>query len=230
MLTCRHFVCFGKDSTTAYKGIFGNAMPGKRIECFTVDDLDPTQCIGYNNIVVHCGINSIRHTDIKSESDIKDVYVGFKTKINNIIHVNKHARVYVNTLLPTKDTVYNKKVRQFNNLIDNDLRFSFESVRIINSYSKFVNSTGMISANISRDVNQNNQADILHLNNGGLSILSVCIKNAIFYHKLKGGGAGGRGSSGAGAEGQRGGVDYAAAAGRPRRGGHRYRGRRGRPQ
>ena len=87
----------------------------------------------------------------------------------------------------------------------------------------------MLSANISKDVNQNNQADILHLNNGGLSILSVCIKNAIFYHKFKGGGAGRRGSSGGTVERQRRPDDYADAAGRPRGGGrtnHGWRGRR----
>ena len=39
------------------KGTFGYSMPGKRVETFHIRDIDPHKCIGYQNIVIHCGIN-----------------------------------------------------------------------------------------------------------------------------------------------------------------------------
>ena len=63
---------------------------------------NPFKLIGFNNIVVHCAMNGIRGEEVTSEDQVRGVYVHFKTKISNIVSVNKRARVYVNTLLPTK--------------------------------------------------------------------------------------------------------------------------------
>ena len=98
-------------------GTFGNAMPGKRVAAFTVDELNLLMCTGFNNIVVHCGINSIRGDDVATEDDVRRVYVDFKTKISDIIEVNKRARIYVSSLLPTKCQGIDKKVKLFNYLI-----------------------------------------------------------------------------------------------------------------
>ena len=56
------FSNFGKDAPSDRNGTFGNAMPGKRVAAFKVEQLYPLTCIGYNNVVVHCCINDIRHT------------------------------------------------------------------------------------------------------------------------------------------------------------------------
>ena len=51
------FSSFGRSAPSNLSGTFGNAMPGKRVAAFTVGQLDPFKCIGFNNIVVHCAIN-----------------------------------------------------------------------------------------------------------------------------------------------------------------------------
>ena len=53
------FSRFGKDASSDRNGTFGNAIPGKRVAAFKVEQLDPLTCIGYNHVFVHCGINNI---------------------------------------------------------------------------------------------------------------------------------------------------------------------------
>ena len=65
---------------------------------------------------------------MSSEDQVRDVYVQFKTKISDIVSVNKRARIYVNTLLPTKIENVNKKQKLFNSLIVNDLPKSFKDI------------------------------------------------------------------------------------------------------
>ncbi len=221
----------GADATTEYKGTFGNAMPGKRVEAFCIDDLDPQRCIGYNNIVVHCGTNNIRLSDIKSNDQVRDEYTKLKTKIDHIFQVNKRIRVYVSVLLPTKLNECNKKIRYFNSLITGDLINSYRDVRVVDHYNRFTDSRGLLSVGLSKGVNDQNEPDNIHLNQGGLRLLSVNIKNLIFHHKReqqdrRDGGAGVRG----GANRQHMSVSYARAATPHRGGGHNNHGWRGRRQ
>lgn len=195
------FSKFGRDAPSNLSGTFGNAMPGRRVPAFTVDQIDPLKCIGFNNIVVHCGINSIRGDDVVTEDHVKGVYVDFKTKINDIISVNKRARVYVDTLLPTKNVAVNKKVKVFNSLINDDLSNSFKDIRIINIHTKFANVSGVLSAGLSQEYNSRGELDQLHINAAGLRLFSSLMKNSLFSRKRMqergtGGGAGGGTGSG----------------------------------
>ena len=178
------FANFGKDSpSTDHNGTFGNAMPGKRVAAFTIDQLDPLACIGYNNVIVHCGVNNIRGDKASTDEQVKEQYVAFKTKISDIITTNKRARVYVNTLLPTKSEDDNKKVNIFNSLIVEDLPKSFKDIRVINQHKRFSHVSGLLAQNISKEFNSHGEPDLLHLNAAGLRLLSSVIKNAVFMSK-----------------------------------------------
>ncbi len=218
------FSKFGSNAPANHGGTFGNAMPGKCVTAFTVDQLDPLKCIGHNNIVIHCGLNNIRGEDVTTEEEIRKVYVDLKTKISDIVCVNKRARIYVSTLLPTKSSGINKKVKVFNRLITDDLSKSFKDIRIINHYSRLSNVGRIPTPGLSRDT--------LHLNEAGLRVLSIAIKYSIFIDKrdLRERVAGARSGSGGTAERQRGPGDYAGVTdpGRHRGGGRTNRGRRGR--
>ena len=69
------FSSFGKDASSDRNGTFGNAMPGKRVAAFKVEQLDPLTCIGYNNVFVHCGINDIRGSEVSTEDQVRSAYV-----------------------------------------------------------------------------------------------------------------------------------------------------------
>jgi uncharacterized membrane protein YgcG len=244
------FACFGKNATSSYNGTFGNSMPGAQVEAYTVDQLDPLKCVGYNNIVIHCGINSIRDDTIESDEDVRDVYVKFKSKVYQVMNINKRSRVYVCTLLPTKIEACKPKVTYFNKLISDDLSKSFSNINIINTFSQFCNIKGLLNSDLSRKFNKHEQLDYLHLNEHGLKLLSIKIKRSLFFYKRKeesagfaggaggGGGGGGRGGGGGGGGGRgrgrgggRGGGEeqwsdggYSGATSRPA-----YRGRGGGP-
>ena len=61
---------------------------------------------------MYCGMKSIRvgGDDVVTEEDVKRVYVDFKTKISDMIQLNKLARMYVSCLLPIKCQPVNSKV------------------------------------------------------------------------------------------------------------------------
>ena len=225
------FACFGKNSPTDYNGTFGNALPGKKEQAFVVDQIDAAKCVGYNNIVVHCGINDVRKPEIESEEHVRDIYVQLKSKINHITHLNKKARVFVSLLLPTKLDNVNRKVKIFNKLIVDDLCKSFHNrVKCIDSYRKLCDSNGLLARNLSRDFTRDNQPDNLHLNDGGLKLLSVSIKNALFLNKRQGEGTRRSGEGRTGSSDQQPDSEgYAGAVSHPprrgRRGGYNRRGR-----
>ena len=226
------FASFGHSSSSDMNGTFGNAMPGHREAVFVVDDLDAAKCLGYNNVVVHCGVNDVRKPDIETEDHIREIYVKFKSKINQILHVNKRARVYVDLLLPTKLEACNSKIKYFNKLIAEDLCKSYNRVKIIDTFKKFCDSNGFLAKNLSREFTRDNLPDNLHLNDGGLKLLSVAIKNVIFYKKRQEGSThhsgGGEGVGGSGRQQSTGGT-YSGIVSRPsyrgRRGGYNQRGR-----
>ena len=150
---------------------------------FKVEQLNPLTCIGYNNVFVHCGINDIRGNEVSTENQVRNAYVNFKTKISDIKTLNKSARIYVSTLLPTKSEDINKKVKLFNSLLKDDLRLSFEYIRVVHHYSRFSTVSGVLAPNIAKEFNSQGNPDTLHLNNVGLRLFGSVIKNAIFYRK-----------------------------------------------
>ena len=177
------FANFGGDPTKNMNGTFGNAMPGKQVSMFLVDKLDAVQSLGYNNIVIHCGINSIKGDDCLTEDDVRSIYAKFKGKVGDVVNLNKRSRVFISTLLPTKLDILNKKVRIFNHLLNVDLVRSFSNVFIIDNTFTFSDGLGKLSRSISRDTNRNGDPDNLHLNENGLRLLSRNIKRAIFFRK-----------------------------------------------
>ena len=166
------FSDFGVNSPTDHNGTFGNAMPGKQVNAFTIDELDPVKCAGYNNIVIHCGINDFREESISSEDQMKEIYIKFKSKISGIIELNKRARIFVSTVLPTKLTDVNRKVKIFNSFINDDLIRSFEKIKVINNHHKFSTPSGMLSPSLSREYNRQGQPDYLHINVSGICLLA----------------------------------------------------------
>ena len=177
------FAEFGMNPTTRFNGTFGNAMPGKCHTAYTVEDLDPYAGAGFNNIVVHCGINSIRDPSVQTEDDVRSVYVKFKTKVRNIIEVNKRSRVFVSVVLPSKLEDNNRKAKSFNKLVHEDLGRSFKGITIIYGYNKFCDVSGKLAPTLSSEFNKHGAPDYLHLNESGLMVFSKNIKNALFYRK-----------------------------------------------
>ena len=163
------------------KGTFGKAMPGKQVCAYEVEEINPFDVLGYSNVVLHCGINSIRRREIASHKDIKAKFDILKLKVNQIQRVNKNCKIYVCPTLPTKLFDYNRKAAIFNRLIVNDLVRLNLGVYYVQGFNSFMHKTGYLDQDLSRA-----KHDSLHLNGKGLGKLVSLVKSTIFGGKRPG--------------------------------------------
>ena len=160
------------------KGTIGDSTPGKQVYAPRVEHINPSCCASYSNVVISVGLNSLRDREV-SMQDVKDVYSVYKGKISEIQKLNKHCKIFVVPVLPTKLPIVNRKIIYFNDILLNDLLQSFESVSIVGGSARFVDrENGLLSESLSRY-----HADPLHLNSAGVGMLVRLIKYAIFQRK-----------------------------------------------
>jgi hypothetical protein len=167
------------------RGTFGNAMPGKHTFAYVVDEIDPLKCAAVNNIVLLCGINDVRQTGVTSDDQIRDIFVSYKTKVAEILMINKRARIFICPLLPTKDADLNRKVLLFNGLIFDDLVESFAQVSIIHGINSLCDRNGKLSGDLSEV--ESDPLNYVHINQIGRRVLCACIKSSLFQRKRAGG-------------------------------------------
>ena len=163
-------------------GTFGKATPGLRAWAPLIKDIDPNIAAGYSNIVVLCGINDIRHSSIKSQTDVHKIYVSLKHKIELVQHTNSRAKIFICKLLPTRLQHLNNKVNYFNSLLYNDLVAKNYNISLVSGFMDFVDEQGLLAAQFCND------GDYLHLNTYAVRILGNKIKTEIFCRKRKHGG------------------------------------------
>ena len=163
-----------------WQGTLGPSIPGKRIDAFIIDQIDPIECIAYNNIVVHCGINNIKSRHIDADRDLRDLYTQFKSKIEDIRQVNRKSRILISPILPTRLPGLNRKALFFNKLIFDDLLTSNLHVEIINGYGDMLGEDECLNIQLAR------YHDYLHLNASGVRHMAKCIKDIILIKKRRG--------------------------------------------
>lgn len=173
------------------KGTFGYKMPGERVETFHIKHIDERKCLGYKNIVIHCGINDIRdnspgRTDTDPEpTDVKAHFELLAQKVCKIKQMCPASSIVVNPLLPTKNPRLNQRVLEFNALLfgflANDVRG--EGVRSVN-LTNFVD--GQQGGVLREDygvwdtrTNAYSKRDILHLGRQGIRLLAKTICESV---------------------------------------------------
>ena len=72
--------------------------------------------------------------------------MNLNTKISDIKTLDKRARIYVSTLLPTKSEDINKKVKLFNSFLKDDLPLSFQYIMLVRHYSRFSTVSGLLAS------------------------------------------------------------------------------------
>jgi hypothetical protein len=173
---------FGSDK----RGMFGELMPGKKFWAPTIDDIDPTSCLGYSNAVILCGINDIKHSEVTSESDVIGFYQKLKMKVQQIKSLSPQTHIYICRLLPTKDNVLNQKVITFNRAIYSDMLKTCKGVTCVDGFVKFADRNHCLTPELSKSLDRSGRPDMLHLNSSGVRVLASLIKQSIFY-RINGG-------------------------------------------
>ncbi|KAL5264241.1 hypothetical protein ACHWQZ_G005360 [Mnemiopsis leidyi] len=184
--THKNSTCLIGDSNTRFlrfgsnkRGTFGEQMPGQKFWAPKLRDIDPVSCMGYSNVVLLCGINDIKESQIQCESDVADCYTLLKQKIKQIKSLSACTTVFVCQLLPTKDLTLNRKVNDFNRLIHFDLFPSCKDVEYVEGFRQFV-CNRVLAAELSMHLDRLGRFDMLHLNRAGARVLASLIKQSIF--------------------------------------------------
>lgn len=175
------------------KGTFGFNMPGQRVETFHINHIDEQKCLGYRNVIIHCGINDIRDSSPgrqPSDPEPTDIEGHINNLINKIVRIKNmcpQSSVVVNPLLPTKNQRLNERVLKFNSLL-----FQFlgtdkrgEGVRSSN-FMEFVDGRGVLKEEYGvwdRNTNDFSKRDILHVGKSGIRLLAKIIRDSV-YTKL----------------------------------------------
>ena len=173
---------FGNDKRKS----FGELMSGKSFFSAKVGDIQPKDTVAYNNVVIHCGINDLKHHSVKSEHDVKCIFNNFKSKLLLVRKFNPTANLFISPILPTKNQDFNKRANIFNQLITSELPQSNLNVTCIHGFDRFLDHNGFLSRELSRQYDRFGYVDMLHLNDTGSRLLAGLVKSVIF-NKLNGG-------------------------------------------
>jgi alkylated DNA repair dioxygenase AlkB len=165
------------DSNTAHlkfgsgRRTFGDNMPGKRIPCFTLEQIKPHDCVGYKNIFIHCGINDIKQRN----ANVQEAATLLSSKVDQIRRLCPSSKIVVSPILPTKSESLNNKAVAFNRIL-----FDFCSVNYsigTLDFSGFCDDQGLLDKRFGRYFACD---DMIHLGSTGIFTLSRLIARKIF--------------------------------------------------
>ena len=158
---------------------FGKRLPGKRVQALKIEDIDPNSCVGYKNIVIHVGINNLKHTKIPvlygdtKNINVYDKFILLKHKIDYIRSLCPQSSLVISPILPTKIGWLNERALEFNQYlfeylcIVNIRSLDFDTF-LDNHWDKLDDSYGCYNSN-----------DKIHLGRYGIRKFAKLIKDAI---------------------------------------------------
>ena len=183
------YLKFAAGNTQKEKGSFGFLMPGERVEAFHLRDIDPLQCMGYKNVVVHCGINDLRDRSpgrLESDPRPTDIAAHFDVlskKIEEIKTLCPYAAIFLSPILPTKNMNLNNRAIAFNHILCNFANNNpkGDGIRILN-FEPFVSGQGVLREELGvwdQKEECYSKRDMIHLGRKGVTLLAQIIKGAI---------------------------------------------------
>ena len=177
------------------KGTFGYMLPGKRVEAFHLRSVNPEDCIGYQNVIIHCGINDIRNRSpgrLPNDPEPADIQANFsilRKKVLDIKALCPKIAVFVSPILPTKSVNLNSRAVEFNQHLTefllNDSRS--EGVRSFDLNPLADWKTGALREEFGVYDTQNscyNRKDSLHLGKNGIRLLAKTFRDGVLRKKV----------------------------------------------
>lgn len=157
------------------KNIVGEKYPAAKIS-----QIDPAKCVDFANVVIVCGTNDLRPTEVREEDPgkyIHELATTIKQKIEDISLLCK-ANIFLMPVLPTRDRTMNEYIRQFNKLVFNSEVRNRLDFWMPPLYT-FLDKQNLLDIKLTRD------GDSIHLGSLGLSRLVRVMKDSI-YRKEQG--------------------------------------------
>ena len=189
----RNSTCIIGDSNTGMlnfgtnkRSTFGELMPGQKYWAPCIRDIKPESCISFSNVVILCGINDVKKSEVNSQEDIRNLGNSLINKIKQIKQLNPKCYVSVCPLLPTKSRELNQKVNFFNCVLASKVASMGPGVQCVEGFHGFAEHDGTLVGSLSKTLDRHGGLDILHLNPYGARVLAGLIKRCIFFRLNKG--------------------------------------------
>jgi len=177
----------GDEAAKGKKSTFGPQMPGKRVPTFHISQIDPQQCLGYQNIIVHVGVNDFNPRSkgrVESDPDPNNVPEHFENYVNKIECIQAlcpYAKLILSPILPTKLEVYNKRAIEFNKLLFEYVRMR-PNIKALN-FNSFLGKNNLLDDNMGSYLNPH---DPVHLGRAGIMKLASMFRDSIFRRDVDG--------------------------------------------
>jgi hypothetical protein len=176
------------DGENRHRCGFDTTMPGCRIPTFHIREIDPTKAIGYQNVIVHVGINSLNEyskgrevTDF-APNDVDSHVTHLINKLEEIRCLCPRARIIVSPILPTKLAELNERAMNFNRQLMNYVR-SKSDITLLNFNSFVCGRTGLLDKQFGSYMRPRNP---LHLGSEGIRKLGTMFRDSIFRRYVDG--------------------------------------------
>jgi hypothetical protein len=168
---------FGPIQMGKGRGRVGKSTPGQKQFAANVEDIDPTICESYQNIVCMFGTNNLK-LQKTTEDAVLETYKLYKGKLEQIRTLNPNCKLLVCPVLPTRSESINKNIFCFNNYLLSDLRTSSVDVHVMWGLGEFVDRhSELLKTSL---WGPHRDGDPLHLSPEGTRLLVKLIKENIF--------------------------------------------------
>ena len=163
-------------------GTFGDKLPGRRVQAYTIEDINPEACIGYQNVLVHVGVNNLKNTKrpiISGDTgpvNVHDKFCEFRNKLDNIRSFCPKAKLIVSPILPTKLKWLNERALEFNHYLFLYLN-TVNDIKCLD-LNIFVDGENGLLSDFYGCVNNKN-TDMIHLGREGIRKLAVLVRDEI---------------------------------------------------
>ena len=154
-------------------GRVGASYPGKRVATPKASKINVNECIGYSNIFVCCGTNSLRCEDVKNDRDIYKAVDELQLKLRGIKQLCPKSKIFVSPVLPSRIPQMNGNIMMYNEIVDSMLRKYFPDIWFKDVYS-FLDSQDLLSTKFTR------ANDKIHLGPRGIAKFVSHIKLCVF--------------------------------------------------
>ena len=159
---------------------FGFNMPGQRIKAAKIADINPLDCTGYSNIVLHTGLNDLKPYKVNVPA-LADELIN---KIELIRSICPKARVTVDPILPTMLHSINTKAMEFNAILANYID-SFPANNKLKQLNcrEFLDESSKL---MKEDLLRYRRRDDYHIGSNGYFLLSKLIRERVRGARVNG--------------------------------------------
>ena len=163
----------------------GKEIFGRRMTAYTIEDIQPIDAIGFQNIVIQVGLNNMKDRYAPSDGllDIEGIFSQWLKKILQIRALCPYSRIIVAPIPPTKIKMLNNRAKTFNAILFGCVnKFWYEL-----GFDSFLDDHyDLLDNNYGRYFKvENGRPDRIHFGRLGISKLSFMIREAILSSRYR---------------------------------------------